>query len=107
MDEDEIKVLGTEETKHQVTIEWELYQRLKKLGIIHSGDVRNHNIGASDYSQKLIQPWSVWIDWNLDPWDADIIKRIARTKKGESKIMSYEKIIHICQEKIRQLKEEM
>jgi hypothetical protein len=89
----------------QVKIDWDLYQKLKKLGIIPSEE-RLYNIGKSDYSQHTIQPWSIWIDYDLDPWDADIVKRVLRTKKGESRIMDYEKIIHICNEKIRQLKNE-
>ena len=79
-----------------------LIDRLEYLGIIPS-DVRQYNVGNSDYSEKTIQPWSVWLDWNLDPWDADIIKRVSRHKRGESRILDYEKIIHICKEKIRQL----
>ena len=83
----------------------ELYNRLKYLGIIPDGlrPTRDHNVGQSDYSTHTIQPWSVWLDWNLDPWDADIVKRICRHKEGESPILDYEKIIHICQEKLRQL----
>lgn len=79
-----------------------LYTNLKKLGIIPSEE-RTYNVGKSDYSKHIIQPWSIWLDWNLDPWDADIIKRVLRTKEGESRITDYEKIIHICSEKIRQL----
>lgn len=90
----------------------ELVRKLKYLGIIpDEGDsVRNHNVGESDYSLHTIQPWSIWIDYNLDAFDADIVKRILRTKETEnknyrdSKIEDYEKIIHVCQEKIRQLK---
>lgn len=85
--------------------------RLVELGILTDGStVRNDNVGKSDYSQRIIQPWSVWMDWNLNPWDADIIKRICRTKeetgmsKEEARIMDYKKIIHICKERIRQLK---
>lgn len=81
-----------------------LINRLEYLGVIpDEKGTRNFNVGNSDYSEKTIQPWSIWLDWNLDPWDADIIKRIARHKKGESRQMDYEKIIHICLEKIRQL----
>lgn len=79
-----------------------LYANLKKLGIIPSEE-RSYNVGNSNYSNHIIQPWSIWLDWNLDPWDADIIKRVLRTKKDDSRIMDYEKIIHICKEKIRQL----
>ena len=91
----------------KVNIEWELYQKLKKLGIIDpSEEVRSYNVGASDYSNHLIQPWTIWLEYNLNPWDADIIKRVLRTKKGESRISDYEKIIHICKERLRQIKEE-
>lgn len=80
-----------------------LYNKLNKLGLINS-TVRSYNIGSSDYSKHIIQPWSIWLDYSLDGFDADIIKRVLRTKEGESRITDYEKIIHICQEKIRQLK---
>ena len=93
----------------QVKIDWSLYQELKKLGIIHehtSEDIRSFNIGNSDYSKHIIQPWSIWIDWNLNAWDADIVKRVLRTKQGESRESDYEKIIHDCKERLRQLREE-
>ena len=88
----------------------ELYNRLKELGIISESKIRQYNVGNSNYSDFLIQPWSIWIEYKLDPWDADITKRILRTKaepgltEEESRMLDYEKIIHICQEKIRQLK---
>ena len=86
-----------------------LYNKLKYLGVVDS-DTRSYNVGKSDYSKHTIQPYSIWLDWNLNPWDADIVKRAIRTKAEEgmtmveSRIMDYEKIIHICQERIRQLK---
>ena len=86
-------------------IDKETYDKLAKLGILNTS-VRAYNRGSSDYSQHIIQPWSIWQDWNLNPWDADIVKRILRTKQGESRILDYEKIIHICEERIRQLREE-
>lgn len=92
----------------QVTIDFSLYRKLKQLGIIHACkeevDVRSFNIGNSDYSKHIIQPWSIWIDWNLNAFDADIIKRVLRTKDGEPRTKDYEKIIHICNERIRQIK---
>lgn len=86
----------------------DLGNKLIKLGIIpdtfsSKPSIRTYNIGNSDYSKHIIQPWSIWIDYNLNPFDADIIKRILRTKKGDSRKMDYEKIIHICQERIRQI----
>lgn len=83
----------------------ELYQKLCYLGVItdNQDNIRSSNIGASDYSKHIIQPWSVWLDWNLNPWDADIVKRICRHKDGEDDKIKYQKIIHICQERLRQI----
>ena len=81
----------------------EFINKLKRLGIIDTTGTRESNVGNSNYSEHIIQPWSIWIDWNLNPWDADIIKRVLRTKEGEDRIMDYNKIIHICEERIRQL----
>ena len=79
--------------------------KLVHLGVLKTSliDCRDANVGNSNYSEHLIQPWSIWQDWNLNPWDADIVKRVLRTKQGESRRMDYEKIIHICQERIRQI----
>ena len=90
-----------------MTVDWNLYQKLRKLGIIvrSDDDTRDYNVGSSNYSKHLIQPWTIWIDWELDPWDADIIKRVLRTKQDEPRIRDYEKIIHDCKEKIRQINE--
>lgn len=89
-------------------IEEGLYNRLEKLGLIPN-EVREDNIGKSDYSKHTIQPWSIWLDYDLNAWDADIVKRVLRTKsepgmsEKEARIMDYNKIIHICKERIRQL----
>ena len=91
-----------------VSIEENLYNRLNKLGMIPN-ETRKANVGNSNYAKHLIQPWSIWIDYNLNAWDADIIKRVLRTKtepgisEKEARIMDYNKIIHICKERIRQL----
>lgn len=79
-----------------------LYDRLRRLGILDTS-VRAYNRGTSDYSRHIIQPWAIWQDYNLNPWDADIVKRILRTKQGDSRRLDYEKIIHICEERIRQI----
>lgn len=87
----------------------DLYNSLVRLGIIDKTKIRNSNVGRSDYSQHLIQPWSIWLDYGLNPWDADIVKRILRTKEEpglsetEARLLDYNKIIHICEERIRQL----
>lgn len=82
--------------------EYEFLERCKELGMIGS-NCRTYNEGKSDYSKHIIQPWSIWLDYNLNPWDADIVKRILRTKEGESRELDYKKIIHICNERLRQL----
>ena len=72
-------------------------------------NVRKYHIGQSDYSKHKIQPWDIWMEYHLNPWDADIIKRVLRTKQEpnmserEARILDYQKIIHVCQERIRQL----
>lgn len=66
-------------------------------------NIRSYNVGASDYAQHKIQPWDIYLDYNLNPWDADIVKRVLRTKKTDTRIMDYEKIIHTCKERIRQI----
>lgn len=89
----------------EVKIPWTLYQKLKELGMLPAEE-RSFNVGESDYSKHFIQPWSIWIDYDLNAWDADIIKRVLRIKKNEPRIRDYEKIIHVCQERIRQLTNE-
>lgn len=86
----------------------ELYSKLEVLGIV-GDDIssREYNIGSSNYADHIIQPWSIWIDWNLNPWDADIIKRVLRTKLNSSRKEDYCKIIHICEERIRQIETEI
>lgn len=86
-------------------IDDELYDKLVKVGIINNqnDNTRTYNVGDSDYAEHLIQPYSIWIDWNLNPWDADIVKRICRRKASQPRIIDYMKIKHICDECIRQI----
>lgn len=72
-----------------------------------SENVRNYNAGKSDYSKHAIQPWDIWKEYNLNPWDADIVKRVLRSKEGEARTLDYEKIIHICKYRIAQLSKEV
>lgn len=65
---------------------------------------RDYNVGKSDYSKRRIQPWDIWLEYKLNPWDADIIKRVLRKKPGQRRL-DYEKIKHICDEMIRQIDE--
>lgn len=103
MEYDCLQPSSSQETTRAIPVE--LYEQLDRLGLIPN-DVRNHNVGDSDYSKHLIQPWAIWIDWNLNPFDADIVKRVLRTKESDSRLKDYKKIIHVCEERIRQLSKE-
>ena len=70
-------------------------------------NVRDYNVGKSDYAKHKIQPWDIWKEYNLNPWDADIVKRVLRTKEGEERTLDYEKIIHICKYRIAELSNEV
>lgn len=72
-----------------------------------SEKVQSYNVGKSDYSKHAIQPWHIWKEYNLNPWDADIVKRVLRTKEGEPRTVDYEKIIHICKYRIAELSKEV
>ena len=67
-------------------------------------NVRGHNVGSSNYSQHQIQVWDIWIEYKLNPFDADIVKRVLRKKGTDPRRLDYEKII-ICQERIWQIDE--
>lgn len=72
-----------------------------------SENVQGYNVGKSDYAKHVIQPWDIWKEYNLNPWDADIVKRVLRTKEGEPRTVDYEKIIHICKYRIAELSKEV
>lgn len=69
-------------------------------------DVRSYNEGNSDYATHKYQSWDFWIKFKLFcPFDADICKRILRIKQQDGRELDYKKIIHICNERLRQLSE--
>lgn len=72
-----------------------------------SENVQSYNVGKSDYAKHAIQPWDIWKEYNLNPWDADIVKRVLRTKEGEDRKLDYEKIIHVCKYRIAELSKEV
>ena len=80
---------------------------------IETKDIRNYNVGSSNYSSmpKGYQPWDLWKIFHMNPFDADILKRLLRTKtepgmtSQESRKLDYQKIIHVCQERINQIDE--
>lgn len=70
---------------------------------LEKSNIRSYNVGKSDYSKHSIQPWDIWEVYDLNPWDADIVKRVLRVKEGEDRKVDYEKIIHICKKRIEQI----
>lgn len=88
-----------------VTGEYEVTQNETPAheGKPEADNVRDYNVGSSDYAKHKIQPWDIWLEYKLNPWDADIIKRVLRDKPTDGRKLDYEKIIHICKERIRQL----
>ena len=66
-------------------------------------DVMSYNVGDSNYSGMAMQPWDVWEAHDLDPWRADIVKRLLRVKGDEDPIVDLQKIQHICAKLISQL----
>jgi len=86
---------------HQVSIE-KMSQRLMEQKDSLEIKASERHVGTANYSQKKIQPWDIWEEYNLDAWDADIIKRVLRTKEGNLKL-DYEKMIHICQKQIERI----
>ena len=65
-------------------------------------EVRNYNIGKSDYAKHKVQPWQFWIWYRLNPFDGDLLKRTLRSKETDPRIMDYRKMKHIALERIRQ-----
>ena len=109
----EVKELVKEENEKmkEIDITEERKQYLEYIGLSSSSDVRTKNAGKSNYSKQVIQPWTIWHAYpNITTIDKDIIKRVLRTKEEgnlspiNSRILDYEKIIHDCEERIRQLK---
>lgn len=65
-------------------------------------------VGGSHYKSTNIQPWDVFIDWQLDPWLCNVIKYVQRHNKKNGK-QDLEKAMHYLQfaiqnyEKIRSI----
>lgn len=109
----------TEKSKAELLKDWkELFSindralcKLIELGVLKTTkhSCRDAHVGKSDYSEHVIQPWTIWLEYNMNAWDADIQKRLLRTKTEpgmtleEARKLDYQKIIHDAQERIRQL----
>lgn len=75
-------------------------------------DIHSFNVGNSDYSVHKIQPWDIWEEYDLNPWEADIVKRVLREKHEpgmsfiDSRIMDFKKIIHVARKCIELLEKD-
>jgi len=59
-------------------------------------NTHSYNVGDSDYANQAIQPWEIWEKLLLDPFRADIVKRLLRNKSTDSPVLDMQKIKHIC-----------
>lgn len=97
--------------KELFSINKKVFYKLIELGVLKTTkhSCRDANVGKSDYSEHVIQPWTIWLEYNMNAWDADIQKRLLRTKvepgmtPEEARKLDYQKIIHNAEERIRQL----
>ena len=53
-------------------------------------------VGGSHYKSTNIQPWDVFIDWELDPWLCNVIKYVQRHNKKNGQ-QDLEKALHYLQ----------
>jgi len=63
-----------------------------KAGMEDSGDTLSRQVGGTHY-KKGVQPWTIALDWGLDPWSHNVVKYILRFpyKNGKEDL---EKIQH-------------
>lgn len=79
---------------------------------VNHDDIHKFNVGNSNYSQHKIQPWDIWEEYDLNPWEADIVKRVLREKYEpgmsyvDSRIMDFKKIIHVARKCIELLEKQ-
>ena len=70
-----------------------------------TNDIRSFNVSESDYSKHKIQPWDIILEYGLDFFDGTILSYLLRKKATDPRKQDYQKIIHYCQERIRQIEE--
>jgi hypothetical protein len=47
---------------------------------IDASGVQNRQVGGDHYVRHAIQPWDIWREYNLDPWEASALKYLLRRK---------------------------
>jgi len=48
-----------------------------KDGMEDPGDTLSRQVGGTHY-KKGVQPWTIALDWGLDPWSHNVVKYILR-----------------------------
>lgn len=51
--------------------------RCPRHGLEDPGDVLAKQVGGDHY-KKAVQPWTIALDWGLDPWSHNVVKYILR-----------------------------
>lgn len=54
--------------------------------------VQNHQVGGDHYLKHAIQPWDIWREYDLDPWEAGALKYLLRRK--ENRLQDLKKCRH-------------
>lgn len=77
----------------------EYIRKITNLDPVLLGDLKR--LGIMDHKNEghLIPIWSIWQDYKLNPWDAEIVMNLLN-----SSTPNYEEIIRLCNERIRQNK---
>lgn len=85
---------GYEIRKQAVLKESSLKETVEKYleGMEDPGDTLSRQVGGTHY-KKGVQPWTIAMDWGLDPWSHNVVKYILRFpyKNGKEDL---EKIQH-------------
>lgn len=50
----------------------------KSIGREDQGDVMARQVGGDHYHKGAIQPWTIGLEWGLDPWSMNVVKYILR-----------------------------
>ena len=58
----------------------EYFKGLQKFHPVENevSHVKSAQIGGSHYQKGALQPWDIFLAWDLDPWAANVVKYILR-----------------------------
>lgn len=57
----------------------------KTPGMEDAGDVMAKQVGGTHYKGAAVQPWDIFMQYQLDPWSANVVKYILRFPKKAGK----------------------